>query len=452
MYNMQEVKQIRLSELQMKALKVLLDGEHTSVGFGWGAGWGKTYLWTIRLWLMCVKYPWVRYAMVRDTIKNVKATTVKSMMKFFSDYNISEEYRGILNPTNSLIKFKNGSEIVLVEWCYYPSDPLYNRFWSLELTGAFIEESAECPIEWIEIIQTRVWRQKNEEYNILWKVLETFNPNPWHVYERYFLWKHKDQDKSIFIKALVNDNPFIWEQYIANLERANEQTKKRLLYGEWDFSDNVRALFKVSEIHDLKTNQREWDKYCLICDVARYWKDTARISVRKGNTWIRVETYAKSSTEDLKEAITYLVRQYGIDWSDVVIDADGVGWWVVDGLPYCRAFINNSKPVPIASKQNYHNLKSQCAFYLQEKVQKKEIAIRWEHLDREKDRETLEQEMMNLYIDPKSIDSKTRIESKDMMKERIGRSPDLLDTLIMRMYLYLLGEEDTKQRIYSQER
>jgi hypothetical protein len=31
---MQEVKQIRLSELQMKALKVLLDGEHTSVGFG----------------------------------------------------------------------------------------------------------------------------------------------------------------------------------------------------------------------------------------------------------------------------------------------------------------------------------------------------------------------------------------------------------------------------------
>ena len=64
---------------------------------------------------MCRTYPGVRYAMVRDTIKNVKATTVKSMMKFFSDYNISEEYRGILNPTNSLIKFKNGSEIVLVE-------------------------------------------------------------------------------------------------------------------------------------------------------------------------------------------------------------------------------------------------------------------------------------------------------------------------------------------------
>ena len=42
---------------------------------------------------MCTHFPGVRYAMVRDTIKNVKATTVKSLEKFYSDYNIPEEYR-----------------------------------------------------------------------------------------------------------------------------------------------------------------------------------------------------------------------------------------------------------------------------------------------------------------------------------------------------------------------
>ena len=31
--------------------------------------------------------------MVRDTIKNVKATTVKSLFDFYRDYNIPEEYR-----------------------------------------------------------------------------------------------------------------------------------------------------------------------------------------------------------------------------------------------------------------------------------------------------------------------------------------------------------------------
>jgi hypothetical protein len=50
--------------------------------------------------------------------------------------------------------------------------------------------------------------------------------------------------------------------------------------------------------------------------------------------------------------------------------------------------------------------------------------------------------MMNCYIDEKSIDGKTRIETKDKIKARIWRSPDLLDTMIMRMYPYLRYYDD----------
>lgn len=115
----------------------------------------------------------------------------------------------------------------------------------------------------------------------------------------------------------------------------------------------------------------------------------------------------------------------------------------MDGIPYSTGFVNNARPVETAGKSNYANLKSQCAFLLQEKVQKGEIAIKWEHLDCERDWEILTQEMMNVYIDEKSIDGKTRIEPKEKIKERIGRSPDLLDTLIMRMYPYLRYYDDT---------
>ena len=442
---MKEVRQVKLSELQMKALKILLDKEHTAVGFGGWAGWGKTYLWAIRLDTMCRTYAGVRYAMVRDTIKNVKATTVKSLMKFYEDYNIPEEYRGVLNEQKSVIKYRNGSEIVLAEGCYYPSDPLYNRFGSLELTGAFIEESAECPLEWIEIIQTRVGRQKNEEYWILWKVLETFNPNPGHVYERYYKGKHKDGEKSKFIRALVDDNPFIGEQYVQNLERASDQTKARLLYWEWNFDDNSRMLFRQSDIDKLRENQSKGDKYYLVCDVARFGRDTTRISLRRGNTRFRTKTYEKSKTTETIQAITFFVEQYWIRWENVVVDSDWVWWWVVDWLPNCRAFINNSKPLETYAKHNYANLKSQCAFLLQEKIQNGEIRIDREHNNKDSDREELVKEMMNTYIDEKSIDWKTRIEPKEKMKTRIGGdSPDLLDTMIMRMYPYLLGESDNQ--------
>ena len=434
--------EIKLTENQEKAFAVLLDDYHTAIGYwGWAGGW-KTFLWVTWLWRMCNEYPGVRYALVRDTIKNIKQTSVISLEKFYQIYNIPDDMRGRMNNVSNVITFPNGSQILLREWCYLPQDPLYNRFWSLELTWAFVEESAECPLEWIEILQTRVWRFKNEEYGIRGKVLETFNPNPWHVYERYYLGKHKDKDRAVFIPSLVYSNNFIDKGYIENLERASERTKRRLLYGEWDFDDNNWLLFKQSDLKNLRENPSHWDNYFLICDVARFGKDTTRISLRRWNTRVRVWTYAKSSVEEVKTSIRLIQNQYEIEPRNIIIDADWVGWWVVDGIPYSTGFVNNSKPVETGVKQNYANLKSQCAFLLQEKVQKWEIAVKWEHLDADKDWEILTQEMLNVYIDEKSIDGKTRIEPKEKMRERIWRSPDLLDTMIMRMYPYLKFYDD----------
>ena len=433
--------EIKLSDKQKEAFGYMMDNVHTAIGYwGWAWSW-KSFLWAIWLWRMCNEYPWVRYALVRDTIKNIKQTTVISLEKFYNICHIPQDMRWRLNNISNTITFPNGSTILLREWCYLPQDPLYNRFGSLELTGAFVEESAECPLEWIEILQTRVWRFKNTEYGILGKVLETFNPNPWHVYERYYLGKHKDGEQAIYIPALVWDNPFIDKGYIDNLMRASPAVKNRLLYGKWDFDDNSWLLFKQGDVDKLKTNESHGDTYYLICDVARFGKDTTRISLWKGNTWIRVWTYAKSSVEEIKIAIKLIQSQYDIEPRNIVIDADWVGWWVVDWIEYSTGFINNSKPVETWVKSNYANLKSQCAFLLQDKVQKGEIAIKWEHLTADKDWEILTQEMLNLYIDEKSIDGKTRIEPKEKMKERIGRSPDLLDTLIMRMYPYLRWNE-----------
>ena len=434
--------EIKLTENQQKAFDVLMDDYHTAVWYGWWAWWGKTFLWMIWLRRMCNQYPWVRYALVRDTIKNIKQTSVVSLEEFYQKYDIPEDMRGKLNNVSNIIKFPNKSEILLREWCYLPQDPLYNRFWSLELTWAFVEESAECPYDGIEILQTRVWRFRNEMYGIKGKVLETFNPNPWHVYERYYLGRHPRGDEAVFIPSLVYSNNFIDKWYIENLEKSSELTKRRLLYGEWNFDNNSWMLFRKWDIDKLKTNESHWDQYFLICDVARFGKDTTRLNLWRGNTSIRVYTYAKSSVEDIKTTIRLIQNQYEIEDRNIVIDADWVWWWVVDWIEYSTGFINNSKPIDTWAKQNYANLKSQCAFLLQEKVQKWEIAVKWEHLDADKDWELLVTEMLNTYIDEKSIDGKTRIESKERMKQRINRSPDLLDTFIMRMYPYLRYYDD----------
>lgn len=423
---------IKLTDNQKKAMSVLKDAVHTAIWYWGWAWWWKSFLWVIRVWLMCIKYPWVRYALVRDTIKNLKNTTVVSLEKFYDIYNIPVDMRGKLNEQKSLIKFANWSTIILLEWCYYPSDPLYNRFWSLELTWAFIEESAEVPLDAIKIITTRVWRYKNEEYWILWKVLETFNPNPWHVYERFYQWKW--WPKSIFIESLVYSNTFMDKGYIENLENADESIKKRLLYWQWDFEDDTWMLFKKKDIDNLFTNEQKWSIYYIVADVARFGKDTTRISLWKWNTWKKVRTYKKNTVTEVIDSILFIAGQYDVDHRNIIIDSDWVWWWVVDWISYCTWFINNSSPIVTGSKQNYANLKSQCAFELKRQIENWEIAIDWDHNNKDADRHDLQQELLNTYIDEKSLDWKTKIESKDRMKERIWRSPDLLDTMIMRMY------------------
>lgn len=429
---------IKLTDNQKKALAALKDNRYTSVWYGGWAWWWKTFLWVVWVWLMCIKYPWVRFAFVRDTIKNLKNTTVVSLEKFYSIYNIPENLRWKVSEQKSQITFQNWSTILLLEWCYYPSDPLYNRFWSLELTWAFVEESAEVPLDAIKILKTRVWRYKNEEYGITGTVLETFNPNPWHVYERYY--QGKGWDKSIFIESLVYSNNFIDQGYIENLENADESIKKRLLYWQWDFEDNTWMLFKKKDIDNLFTNESKWTKYYIVADVARFWKDTTRISLWQWNTWLKVWTYEKNTITEVADSILFIAWQYWVDHRDIIIDSDGVGGGVVDIISYSTWFINNASPIVTWSKQNYANLKSQCAFELKRRIENGELAIKRDHNNKDKDWHDLQQELLNTYIDEKSIDWKTKIESKDKMKERIGRSPDLLDTMIMRMYPYLRGE------------
>ena len=443
---------IKLTDNQKKAMNALQDAVHTAIWYGGWAWWWKSFLWVIRVWLMCIKYPGVRFALVRDTIKNLKNTTVVSLEKFYDIYNIPEGMRWKINEQKSLIKFPNWSTIILLEWCYYPSDPLYNRFGSLELTWAFIEESAEVPLDAIKIITTRVWRYKNEEYGILGKVLETFNPNPWHVYERYY--KGKGWPRSIFIESLVYSNTFMDKGYIENLENSDETIKKRLLYGQWDFEDDTWMLFKKKDIDNLFTNEQKWTKYCIVADVARFGKDTTRISLWKWNTWKRVWTYKKNTVTEAIDSILFIASQYEVDHRDIIIDSDGVWWWVVDWISYATGFVNNASPIVTGSKQNYANLKSQCAFELKKKMENWEIAIDWEHDNKDNDRHDLQQELLNTYIDEKSLDGKTRIESKEKMKERIWRSPDLLDTMIMRMYPELRGQtyEMVEDYLYAIDR
>jgi hypothetical protein len=109
---------------------------------------------------------------------------------------------------------------------------------------------------------------------------------------------------------------------------------------------------------------------------------------------------------------------------------------VVDYEGY-KGFVNNSKPLtdPKTHKdENYANLKSQCYFRLADRINNGGLYIECEDIEI---REMVIQELEQVKQYNMDKDGKKQVLPKDKVKEHIGRSPDIADTLMMREWFDL---------------
>lgn len=430
----------KANKKQKLAFKYLFDDITTEIGYGWWAWWWKSYVWVSWVWMMCNKYPWTRYSFWRKELKRLKQTTLASYFKFLSDYNIPKAQEGIFNSQDSVIKFMNGSEILLLDLSYMPSDPLYTRLWSLELTGAFIDESAEIDEKAITILSTRVWRHNNEKYWLIPKILEWFNPDKWHVFRRFYMPYVKESlpEYRKFIPALATDNEFIPKSYIEQLEKTDEVTKQRLLYWNFMYDDTPWRLFMYDKILEMQTNNPfYWEKF-ISCDPAREWRDSTIIILWNWYVIQRVIQEEKSNMKDLKDRIYRLARENWVKKSCIIVDENWLWWWLVDELE-CQGFINNARQIEpkITTSQtkqlrlpNFEHLKTQCYYILSQLVNSNKIRYEW---DPDLFSKLVEELDIVVQIDIDK-DWKYRIMKKEDIKERLWRSPDIADCVMMRMF------------------
>lgn len=415
----------------------------TELGYGGGAGGGKSILGCVWIFDMCKKYPGVAYAIGRKELINLKKTTLLSFFQVINILGLTAEEHFALNSQTNIITFKNGSVIFLVDMANKPSDPLFTRFGGLELTGAFVDESNENNYQAIEILKTRLGRRKNKEYGIVPKLLESFNPDKGHVYRRYYKpWKEDNLPKHrMFIPALATDNPHLDDSYIDQLRNADKITRERLLLGNFDYDDNPAKLFDYDKILDIFTNDyvlpTKHQNY-ISCDVARFGTDKTVIIIWKGYYVERIIVLDKSSVKEVVERLEWAAAYYKVPRSNIIIDEDGVGGGVVDFMLNAKGFVNNSSPVETEfSKKihNYRNLKTQCYFKLADIVQKGQIRV-YDDVPQEIQEgiiEDLEQ------ISQKNIDKDGKIEliGKEEIKEKLGRSTDYSDAMMMRCWFDL---------------
>ncbi len=436
--------------------------EITELGYGGAAGGGKSRLGCYLAIIIAETYPGSRAAIGRKELKTLRLTTMATLFEIFKELGYKEkDYK--YDAQQSIITFKNGSQIYFLDTAYSPQDPEYTRFGSLEITWAWIDESNETPEKAKSILKTRVGRKNNLngiDVKPFW--LETFNPNKGHVHRDYYKpWKEGTMPSyRQFIRALPGDNPHLPQAYITNLERSDKVTRERLLKGNFEFDNDPQKIMLYEAITDLPTNTltNNSNKKYLVADIARFGGDKIVIGGFMGLELISLSVYTYQGIDETIAKLKEESRDKGIGYENIIVDEGGVGGGVVDGMRGIRGFNGASSALPmwdhISSRErpaNYQNFRCQCYFILSEMVNDRKIKVNIsefktniEGYNQEKAISDLFDELDAIKQTDNSIDGKKAIIPKSEIKEMLGRSPDFSDVLMMRMF-YEIKEPETNR-------
>jgi phage terminase large subunit len=422
-------KYMKLSKKQSQALRLLQDQLTTELVFGGGAGGGKSILGCYWVLKSALKYPGTRWVIGRASLKTLKETTLNSFFLVCQIQGIKPGLHFKYNEVRSIISIGNGSEILLKDLGFYPSDPNFDELGSLEITGAFVDECNQIIEKAWLVLKSRI-RYRLDEYGIIPKMLGTCNPAKNWVYMQFYgpssrkeLPKHK-----AFVQSLINDNPEISKHYRENLLSLDKASKERLLYGNWEYDDDPTAICSYDAILDCFTNNVSSGEKAISADLAMQGRDRFVVGSWEGMVCYVAIDKEKATGKEIQEDLETLMKSSGTGRSQTIADSDGLGAYLVSYLEGIKEFHGGASAY---DKKEFANLKSECGYKLAEMVNNRKLRI----ICTVEQKQRIIEELGVLKADSVDKDeTKKRIIKKEMMKELLQRSPDYLDMLLMRMW------------------
>ena len=320
-----------LFDKQIECMSLLEDRQHSQILYGGGARGGKSYMGCAWIIAGALRYPGSHWLVGRKDLLALKQTTMVTFRKVFKLMGMEWDSCSY-NDTLGMLGLPNGSIVYFKYLKHMPEDPEYDRFGSLDLTGIFIDEAQEVRWKCVAVLSGRLSLTRRDEDGVKWetmpKTLMTCNPNKGWVRSLFVKPQREGniEGHRAFVKALVTDNPKVGPEYVEEVLRSGDKvTIERLIYGNFDYSDDAGVLFQSDVLDDLFRNRApQGDKY-LTVDVARFGKDKSVAWLWNGLTARLVLRKQGLSTVQLAEEVRDLEIKHGVPRTNVGIDADGVG-------------------------------------------------------------------------------------------------------------------------------
>lgn len=447
---------VQFSNKQKECLSVLSNKNQTVdlVLYGGAAAGGKSWVAMFWLFQLCVKYPHTKYFVARKRKNSLFDSSLPTFLKVVRHYGDSDVYWKFNKAEGTITNVRNGANITFIATEYDPSDPCYDSWGSREYTCGVFEECQETSRQAFTVLSTRVGRCLNAEYGLKAKLLLTCNPSRNWLYTdlyRPFVQGQLPENKRVILATMQDNKKYLPADYMQRMESIEDrQTRERLTLGIWDFEDDPAYLIPARlTTQALEVPAEEEGLMTVGIDIALggLQSDRTVIQCIKGNVILPAEIIPSQSyggdpsgyDEWLAERLAEWITIHNVNPAQVRIDANGVGERIIGLLKTVYklnvySFYGNCPAIQRGrSKLEFKNLRSQGYWELKEKFRLYRL-----HLDINYDERLIEELTAQKYV---MADTKMQMEAKDMLKRRIGRSPDLADALMLASF-----ELPTKQQ------
>jgi len=456
---------------QLQAAEYWVDDVTEEILYGGAKGGSKSYTGAALIFGSAHVYPETQWFIARKELIDLKKFTIPTIHEVHKNWGLDVATYLSFDGQLNVFTLPNKSKVFLIACADIPSDPLFERFGSMQMTGGWIEEAGEIAESAKANLSLSIGRWKNDVYNLIGKLFITANPKKGWMKRDFVDLFNKGllPANRKYIQAFATDNVYLPAGYVEKLRNEKDSVRRqRLFEGSWDYNEDKDSLIVSDSLSDTFSNTivKDGEKY-LTVDVARKGRDSTVFSFWDGLELYRIEQREKQGTDKTEQQAKDLAAEEHVPYSHILIDEDGIGGGVVDHLVGVKGFTANSSPFPTSSqirerqlkldhfliaKPIYSNLKSQCGWKLAELINEHRIAFKVPEY-REKIIEELSASLRDRTVDS---EGKKQLREKVDVKQEIGRSPDIGDTILMRVWFELkkdaLSEDPNQGKLVEQQK
>lgn len=438
---------LKLKPKQQEAVDAVNDPTvDTLVLFG-TVGTGKTDVAAHIVISICYKFPKTYWPVFRQNLTTAKRSVIPSYEIMLERMGLFEGHDYKFNKTDNYIKFSNGSVIPFIE-ADESKDRLGKKVKGINASGNHIDEADEMTETMFAQATSRKGR-RNEQGQPSLSIL-TLNPtDAVHLVKIYDKFRDGTLPKNIRCIEFGIEDSWQAQSDIDAMMTNPRWWVERYIRNNWKFKDEEKTIFKSSIFAKARVDTFDGGRKTAGYDVADDGLDRAGCADWENFTLLNIEITKdhdqKMKSEDQAKWLIAHSDERSIGYENIAVDGVGNGTAVVSAGRMLGAefaiFKSGFSPDPFltftdqplnreqAEKQSellsFNNLRSQVAFLLADGMEKGYVKIL-------NSCPLIDEFMDEAQQHHNEVKDKVFIlESKESIKKRTGKSPDIFDMVMM---------------------